>query len=84
MLVFKCSPTSVGFGVMENLTWYQSVYEEPLSVLIKIWNQCFRNFERVSISGVSMLLCTMEAIPLHSEHRFHWEIVSVSLKTVSV
>src|SRR5712692_7616938 len=26
------------------LTWYQSFYEEPLSVLIKIWNRCCRNF----------------------------------------
>ena len=35
-------------------TWYQSVYEEPLLVLIKIWNRCCRKFERVSGSGFSM------------------------------
>ena len=31
-----------------------------------------------------MHLWPMGAVPLHLEHRFHWEIVFVSLKTISV
>ena len=65
-------------------TWYQSIYEEPLSVLIKIWNRCCWNFERVSSSRVSMHLWPMGSISLHPGHCFHWEIVFVSLKIVSV
>ena len=56
-------------------TWYQSVYEEPLLVLIKIWNRCCQNFEMVSISGVSMHFWPMGVVPLCPECRFHWEIV---------
>ena len=64
-------------------TWSQSFYEEPLSILIKIWNQCCRNFEMVSGSGIFVHLWPMGAIPLHLEHRFHWEIVFLSSKTIS-
>ena len=64
-------------------TWYHSVYEEPLSVLIKIENRCCRNFERVFGSRFSVHLWHVGAIPLRLECRFHWEIVFVSSKIVS-
>ena len=64
--------------------WYQSVYEEPLSVLIKIWNQCCRNFERVSGSRIYMHLWAMGGVSLRPKHRFHWEIFFVSSKNISV
>ena len=66
------------------LTWYQSFYEEPLSVLIKIWNRCCRNFERVSGYGFFVHFLPMGAVPLCLEHHFHWKIVFVSPKTISV
>ena len=66
------------------LTWYQRFYEEPLSVLIKIWNRCCQNFERVSGSGFSVHLWPVGAIPLHPECCLHLEIVFVSSKNVSV
>ena len=65
-------------------TWYQSVYEEPLSVLIKIWNRCCRKFEKVSSSIFFVHLWPMGAITLCLKHCFHYEIVFVSSKTVSV
>ena len=65
-------------------TWYQSFYEESLSVLIKIWNRCYRNFERVSSSRFSIHFWPLGAIPLRPEHHFHWEIVFVSPKTVFI
>ena len=70
-----CEVVSLGVrsfvSILCTQTWYQSVYEEPLSVLIKIWNQCCRNFERVSGSGFSVHFWPMGAIPLCPEHRFH-------------
>ena len=57
-------------------------YEEPFSALIKIWNRCYRNFERVSSYGFSVHLWPMGDIPLCPECRFHWEIVFVSPKAV--
>ena len=60
------------------------LYEETLSVLIKIWNRCCRNFERVSGSGFTVNLWPVGAVPLRPECRFHWEIVFVSPKTISV
>ena len=65
-------------------TWYQIVYEEPLSVLIKIWNRCCRNFERVFGSIFSMHFWPMEVVPLHPEHHLHLEIVFISPKTIFV
>ena len=73
------------FGsMMCTQTWYQSIYEEPLSVLIKLWNRCCQKFEMVSGHEFSMHLWTMGAFPLHLEYRFHWEIVFVSSKIVSI
>ena len=65
-------------------TWYQSFYEESLSILIKIWNRCCQNFERVSGSRFFVHLWPMGAVALRPERHFHWEIVFVSLKIVSV
>ena len=65
-------------------TWYQSFYEEPLLVLIKIWNRCCRNFERFFGSGFSMHLWPMGGVPLRLEHHFYWEIVFISSKTIFV
>ena len=75
-MIFLCEVVSLGvrsFGsTLCTQTWYQSVYEEPLPVLIKIWNRCCRNFERVSGSEVSVHLWPMGAVPLHPERCFHW------------
>ena len=65
-------------------TWYQSFYEELPSVLIKIWIRCCRNFERVYGSRFSMHFLPVGVVTLRPERRFHWEIVFVSPKTVSV
>ena len=59
------------------------LYEEPLSVLIKIWNRCCQNFEKVSGFRFYVHLWPVEVVPLHPKHRFHWEIVFVSPKTIS-
>ena len=87
-VIYLCEAVSEGvqsFGsTLYTRTWYQSFYEEPHSVLIKIWNRCCQNFERVSGFGFSMYLWPMGDIPLHLKHRFHWEIVFISSKTVSV
>ena len=87
-MIYLCEVISQGvwsFGsTLCTQTWYQSVYEEPLSVLIKIWNRCCQNFERVSGPGFSMHLWPMGAVPLHLGHRLQWEIVFVSSKTVFV
>ena len=83
-MIYLCEVVSLGvrsFGTtMCTRTWYPIVYEEPLPVLIKIWNRCCRNFERVSGSGVSMHLWPVGAVPLRLEHRFQWEIVSFHRK----
>ena len=63
-------------------TWYQSFYEEPLSILIKIWNWCCRKFEMVSSSIFFVHLWLMRAITLRPKRCFHWEIVFVSSKTI--
>ena len=87
-MIYLCEVVSLGvwpFGsTLCTWIWYQSVYEEPLSVLIKIWNQCCRKFERVYGSGVSVHLWPVEVVPLHLELRFHLEIVFVSSKTFFV
>ena len=87
-MIYLCEVVAEGvrsFGsTLCTQTWYQSVYEEPLSVLIKIWNRRCRNFEWVSGSRVYVHLWHVGAIPLHLECRFHWEIVFVSSKTISV
>ena len=87
-VIYLCEVISQGvwyFGsTLCTWTWYQSIYEEPLLVLIKIWNWCFWNFERVSSSRFFVHLWHVGAIPLHLECHFHWEIVFVSSKTVSV
>ena len=87
-MIYLCEVVSQGvqsFGsTVCTRTWYPSFYEELLLVLIKIWNRCWRNFERVSVSRFYVHLWPMGAIPLHLEHRFHWEIVFVSSKIVSV
>ena len=54
------------------------------SGLIKVWNRCCRNFERVFGLGFSMNLWHVRAIPLRPEHLFYWKIVFFSPKTVSV
>ena len=65
-------------------TWYQSIYEESLSIFIMFWNRCCWNFERVFGSIFFVHLFPMGSIPLCSKHRFHWEIFFVSSKTVFV
>ena len=87
-MIYLCEVVALGvwsFGsTMCTWKWYKSVYEEPLSVLIKIWNRCCRNFGRFFGFVFSMHLWPMEAIPLHLEHCFHWEIVFISQKIISV
>ena len=87
-VIYLCEAVSEGvrsFGsTLCTRTWYQSVYEEPLSVLIKIWNRCCRNFERVFGSRFFVHFWPMGAASLHPENRFYWEIVFVSPKTISV
>ena len=65
-------------------TWYQSIYEEPLPFVIKIWNQCCGKFEMVSGSGFFVHLYLMGVVSLRLNRRFHWKIVFVSSKTISV
>ena len=88
VLIYLCEVASQGvryFGsTLCTRTWYESVYEEPLSVLIKSWNWCCLNFERVSGFGFSMDLCPVEVVPFSSERRFHWEIIFISSKTIFV
>ena len=87
-VIYLCEAVAEGvrsFGsTLCTQAWYQSFYEEPPSVLIKIWNRCCRNFKRVSGFLVSMHLWDMGDIPLHPECRFHCEIVFVSSETISV
>ena len=87
-VIYLCEVVSLSvqsFGsTLCTRTWYQSVYEEPLSVLIKIWNRCCRKFERVFGFGFSMHLWHVGAVPLRPECRFHWKIVFFLPKTVSV
>ena len=87
-VIYLCEVVAEGvrsFGsTMCSWTWYQSFYEELLSVLIKIWNRCCWNFERVSGSRFFVHLWPVGAIPLHLENRFHLEIVFVSSKTIFV
>ena len=65
-MIYLCEAIVLGvqsFGsTLCILTWYQSFYEEPLSVLIKIWNQCCRNFEMVVGSGFSVHLWLVGAV----------------------
>ena len=86
-MIYLCEAVSKGvqsFGsTLCTRTWYQSIYEEPLSVLI-IWNRCCRNFERVSGSRFFVHFFPMGVVPLHPEHLFHWEIVFFSPKTISI
>ena len=67
-VLYLCEAVSQGvqsFGsTLCTRTWYQSVYEESLLVLIKIWNRCCWNFERVSGSWFSVHFWTMEVVPL--------------------
>ena len=87
-MIYLCEAVSKGVQSFEITlcarTWYQRFYEELLLVLIKIWNRCYRNFERVSGSRFSVHFCLVGAIPLHPEFRFHLETVFILPKTVSV
>ena len=87
-VIYLCEVVAEGvwyFGsILCTRTWYQSFYEEPLSILIKIWNRCCWNFERVFGSGFSMNLWLVGGVPLCFEHCFHLEIVFISLKTIYV
>ena len=87
-MIYLCEVVSKGFqyfgSTMWSWTWYQSFYEEPILVLIKIWNRCCQKFERVSGSRFSVHLWPMEVVPLRSERHLYWEIVWVSSKIVSV
>ena len=85
-VIYLCEAVAKGvwsFGLC-TWTWYQSFYEEPLSVLIKIRNRCCRNFKRVFGSVLFLHFWPMGAVPLHLERCSHREIVFVSSKTVSV
>ena len=86
-MIFLSEVVALGVQSFESTPCTQtrdlSVYEESLSVLIKIWIRCCRNFERVSGFRVYVHLWPMGAVPLRSECHFQWEIVFVSSKTVS-
>ena len=77
-MIQLCEVVSIGvqyFGsTLCTRTWYQSVYEEPLSVLIKIWNRCCWKSKRVFGFGFSVHLWPVGAVPLRPKRRFHWEI----------
>ena len=87
-VIYLCEMIAEGVWYFESTlctwTWYQSVYEELLSVLIKIWNRCCQKFERGFGSGFFVHLWSMGAIALCPKRCFHWEINFISSKTVFV
>ena len=69
---FSCS-----CGALLQQLWHEMLGHLIYKYLQELHKQCM-----VYGYGFSVHLCPLGAVPLHSEHHLHWEIVFISLKTV--